>query len=431
MSDREFLLVTEYFHPDTASTGQLMTELAVGLRQRGLDVRVLTSQPNYHSGDNERQPYRDVHEGVPVRRIKAPQVRQASLARRLCNWAIFDVWVAAVLLVSSPDKEPEVLFPAITPGLSVLLSAVCRLRGWPYTYICYDLYPDQATELGYLKRGGVIDRIWGRLTAWSLRGAKRIVSNGPAMTERLIATANGALDPDKIALIHNWEDPEYIKPREKSDNWFSEEHDLVEPFVILYSGNISGFHDLETVVEAVAQIEDEVVFQVIGEGETKDEVVQRAEELGVRGEAVRFLPYQPYEDLPYSLTSGDVSLVTVRKGFEGVCVSSKLYTAMAAGDPVLTIAQPDDDETRIVREHDAGIQVEQGDAEGVVTAVRRWLDNPDLVERQGNNAREALETQYAKEVVLDEYYDLLTGAAATDETREATSMETEATTGGG
>jgi glycosyltransferase involved in cell wall biosynthesis len=339
--------------------------------------------------------------------------------------------VAAVLLVSSPDKEPEVLFPAITPGLSVLLSAVCRLRGWPYTYICYDLYPDQATELGYLKRGGVIDRIWGRLTAWSLRGAKRIVSNGPAMTERLIATANGALDPDKIALIHNWEDPEYIKPREKSDNWFSEEHDLVEPFVILYSGNISGFHDLETVVEAVAQIEDEVVFQVIGEGETKDEVVQRAEELGVRGEAVRFLPYQPYEDLPYSLTSGDVSLVTVRKGFEGVCVSSKLYTAMAAGDPVLTIAQPDDDETRIVREHDAGIQVEQGDAEGVVTAVRRWLDNPDLVERQGNNAREALETQYAKEVVLDEYYDLLTGAAATDETREATSMETEATTGGG
>ena len=63
---------------------------------------------------------------------------------------------------------------------------------------------------------------------------------------------------------------------------------------------------------------------------------------------LRFLPYQPWEDLPYSLTSADVSVVAVKEGFEGIVVSSKLYTAMAARQPVLVIAQGDDDEARIV-----------------------------------------------------------------------------------
>ena len=48
-ANKEYVLVTEYFHPDTASTGQLMTDLAVGLEERGLDMIVLTGQSNYHS----------------------------------------------------------------------------------------------------------------------------------------------------------------------------------------------------------------------------------------------------------------------------------------------------------------------------------------------------------------------------------------------
>ncbi len=407
-SETEYVLVTEYFHPDTASTGQLMTDLATGLEERGLDVTVYTGQPNYHSGDNERQPRVSTYEGVTVKRIRAPQVRQSSLARRLFNWAVFTVWMSLALLVSRPGRDREVVFVSNPPVLPVALWLVCALRRWPYTYVVYDLYPDQPVELGYLRRGGLVHRAWAWANGRALRAAEHVVVLGPVMAERVADQAGPRLDEGTVEVIHNWADEDFIEPMAKADNWFSRDHGLVEPFAVLYSGNVGEFHDLDTLVEAAAALADEPArVLVIGEGDAKADVVRRAEELGVRGDTVAFLPYQPLEDLPYSLTSADVSVVTVREGFEGVCVSSKLYTAMAAGTPVLCIAQPGDDEARIVERHDAGLTVPQGDAEGVAAAVRRWMADPDLVAEQGRNARAAFEANFTKEQSVDAYYRLL------------------------
>ncbi|GAA0218886.1 glycosyltransferase family 4 protein [Halobaculum roseum] len=407
-ANKEYVLVTEYFHPDTASTGQLMTDLAVGLRERGLDMTVLTGQPNYHSGENEKQPRVSTHGGVRVKRIRAPQVRQSSIPRRLFNWGIFTVWMFVVMLLSRTEKEREVIFVSNPPFLPVAMWLVCRIRGWDYTYIVYDLYPDQPVELDYIPEGSIPHRIWDFFNRRSFLAANHIVALGPVMKNRISRNAGPKFDESKVEIIHNWEDEDFIRPKEKAENWFSEEHGLVDQFTILYSGNIGDFHDLETLVEAAAEFENENVgVLIIGEGDNKSNIVSLAEELGIRGETVEFLPYQPWDDLPYSLTSADVSVVTVKEGFEGICVSSKLYTAMAAGDPVLTIAQPDDDESRIVDQFDAGIHVSQGDVEGIVEAIERWRSKPELVEEQGANAREAFEENFTADESIDHYYRML------------------------
>jgi glycosyltransferase involved in cell wall biosynthesis len=425
-SETEYVLLTEYFHPDTASTGKLMTDLAVGLRERGLDITVYTGQPNYHSGANERQPRETAHEGVPVTRIRVPQIRQSSMPRRLYNWVAFTVWMACTLLVSRTDREREVIFVSCPPFLPVAMWIVCRLRGWEYTYIAYDLYPDEPVELGYLERGGLAHRVWARLDRYMLLDAKHVVSLGPTMSDRLRHNGGPRFDDGKVAVIHNWADEDFIEPMAKEENWFSEEYDLVDRFTVLYSGNIAHFHDLETLVEAVAAFEDEPVrLLVIGEGDNKRTVVDLAERLGIRGDTVQFLPYQPWEDLPYSLTAGDVSVVAVKEGFEGIVVSSKLYTSMAAGEPVLAIAQSHDDESRIVDAFDAGSHVAQGDVDGVVEAIEQWRTNPELVARQGRNAREAFEHRFTRDRSIDEYYRLLAADETGTEPQPARSVATE------
>lgn len=409
-TETEYVLVTEYFHPDTASTGQLMTDLATGLQERGLDMTVYTGQPNYHSGENETQPRRSTYEGVLVKRIRAPQVRQSSLVRRLFNWGVFTVWMFFALLVSRSEREREVAFVSNPPFLPVAMWMVCRIRGWDYTYIVYDLYPDQPVELGHVREHGIIDRVWTSLNRRAFRGAKHVVALGPVMKDRISEQAGPQFDEDKVTIIHNWESEEFIKPLDKTQNWFSKEHDLVDPFTVLYSGNVGEFHDLETLVRAAAAFDDEnVTFLIIGEGDNKETIVTLAETLGVRDGTVQFLPYQPWDDLPYSLTSGDVSVVTVKEGFEGVCVSSKLYTAMAAGMPVLGIVQSDDDEARIIDTFDAGIHVEQGDVDSVVDAIETWRSNPEKRKDQGKNARVAFEEYFTKDHSIDRYYRMLTG----------------------
>lgn len=406
--DTEYVLVTEYFHPDTASTGQLMTDLAVGLENRGLDMTVYTSQPNYHSGKNTKQPSTTYHEGVLVKRISAPQVRQSSLTRRLFNWIVFVVWMSLVLLFSRPDRDRELIFVSNPPFLPIVLWPVCRLRGWDYTYIVHDLYPDQPVELNYLTEGGVVARVWHYLHEKVFSAATNVVAIGPAMKERIVRSAGADFNETKVEVIHNWEDEEFIQPVSKSENWFSREHGLVDSFTILYSGNIGEFHDLETLIRAAEEFRNEnVKFLIIGEGDNKESIVSLADELGVSDGTVEFLPYQPWDELPYSLTSGDVSVVTVKEGFEGVCVSSKLYTAMAAGMPVLCISQPYDDEAKIVKNRNAGINVPQGDINGVVSAIRRWMEDPRLVDEQGENARTSFEAEFTKSQAIDEYYEML------------------------
>jgi glycosyltransferase involved in cell wall biosynthesis len=228
------------------------------------------------------------------------------------------------------------------------------------------------------------------------------------MKGRLDAKGGPAFDDDKVRVIHNWEDEEFITPVPKSENPFSREHGLDDQFTVLYSGNIAEFHDLETLVGAAAELDgEEVQFLIIGEGDNKERIVELAERHGLRGDTVEFLPYQPWERLPYSLTAGDVSVVAVKEGFEGVVVSSKLYTAMAAGRPVLTIANANDDEARIVDRFDAGVHVEQGATEEVAAAIRRWKRDPEFRDRQGRNARTAFEEHFVKDAAVDRYYEML------------------------
>jgi glycosyltransferase involved in cell wall biosynthesis len=406
---REYVLVTEYFAPDTASTGVLMTDLAVGLRRRGLDISVLTSQPNYHSGENERQPRETVHEGVPVRRIRAPQLRQSSLPRRLFNWAVFTLVASLTLLVARTDgRDRELVFVSNPPFLPPAMWLVATLRGWGYTYVVYDLYPDNLVELGYLSRAGVAARAWSWLHRRVFRAARAVVALGPAMRARVVAVAGEGFDPGSVAVVHNWQDGSFVVPQAKADNWFSRKHDLVDRFTLVYSGNIGTFHDLDTVVEAAARVDAGVHFLVVGEGDNKAHVRGLAADLGLGPDRITFLPYQDWEVVPDSLTSGDVMIVTVEEGFEGLCVSSKLYTALATGQPVLCVARPGSDEARIVSAFDAGERVTQGDVAGVVAAIDRWRDDPERYERQAANARRAFEAHFTRDRAVDAYYTLLT-----------------------
>jgi glycosyltransferase involved in cell wall biosynthesis len=251
-----------------------------------------------------------------------------------------------------------------------------------------------------------VTRVWAAFNRHTFGHARRVVALGPTMRERICRTTGA--NPDRVAVVHNWQDGEFVRPLDKSENPFSAEHGLDAAFSLLYSGNIGGNHDLATLVHGAAALrdaEDPVRVLVVGEGDERDAVVALAAEL--EAENVAFLPYQPRAVLPHSLTSADVSVVAVERGMEGVCVSSKLYTALAAGKPVLAIASHRDDVGRLVAEFDVGRVVRQGDVAGLVAAVREWQADPALLARQGVNARTAFEAHFTRDRSVDAYYRLL------------------------
>ena len=48
---KKIRFVLQYFHPEVASTAQLMTELAEGLIEKDFKVKALSGQPTYTKSD--------------------------------------------------------------------------------------------------------------------------------------------------------------------------------------------------------------------------------------------------------------------------------------------------------------------------------------------------------------------------------------------
>ena len=100
------------------------------------------------------------------------------------------------------------------------------------------------------------------------------------------------------------------------------------------------------------------------------------------------LPYQPFDRLNESLNACDASLVTIAKGIEGISYPSKLYSSLAIGRPILTLAEVGSELREVVDTNHVGYSFTVGDAEGLADGIRRLIRDPALVAEMGRNARD-------------------------------------------
>jgi glycosyltransferase involved in cell wall biosynthesis len=404
MADDRLTILSEYFYPESSATSQLLTELAAGLTGR-FNVECITSHPNYHDEDREETlPRSEAHQGVEITRVRSTRFDKDDLLKRVVNWLTYTTASTIELLRSSSDV---VLVVSNPPTLPLAPWVRKQLQGTPYVYLIHDLYPDIAVELGLVKEGGPVENLWKRATRRVLSDADQIVVLGESMRNSVLSRYP-SVSHQQITVIHNWVEESFVEPLDKSENPFARENGSVEPFTIVYSGNIGRFHELETVVEAVDRLDQQgrdVKFLIIGEGAQKSELQTFVQENEI--DPVEFLPFQPIEKLPYSLTSGDVSLVGIKEGMEGLCVSSKLYPALAAGQPVLAVVGEGDEVELVVNDCDSGIHVDPGDVEGCCETITRWMDNPSSLEEQGENARDCFENRFTFNTALQRYRSVL------------------------
>jgi glycosyltransferase involved in cell wall biosynthesis len=155
--------------------------------------------------------------------------------------------------------------------------------------------------------------------------------------------------------------------------------------VVLHAGNLGFYGAWNTLLSAAKILRNENVGLVfVGEGANKD-----ALQASVNGSSnVRFLPFRPVEQVPHVMMAGDLHVVTVRRGLEGVVVPSKLYSILAAGRPILAVAPAESDAARIVEESGCGIAVDPDDPAAVASAIRELRDDPARLAEMGRRARE-------------------------------------------
>ncbi|MBI2933647.1 MAG: glycosyltransferase family 4 protein [Planctomycetes bacterium] len=403
------MILTQYYQPELIASAQMHSDIAVGLARKGARVRVLAAQPAIASpGAPPRQPAHEYLQGVRVRRVANPRWNRISLIGRLVNFAVTSVG-ALIQLLREPKWDLLVVDPT-SPFNPLLAWLMRRLRGLRYAFLITDVYPTIAISLGYVSPTGLVARLWHWAYRLVCRDADCVIVLGECMRRRvresLLPNGHGR----NLRVIHGWADERAITPCAKRDNPFCRDHSLHDKFVVLYSGNLGRGHDLETLLDAADRLRDdpEILFLIIGDG------AQRARLQAIAAERelpnVRFLPYQSPEIAGRSLTCGDVCVVSIRKGIEGLLFPWKFYSSLASGRPILAITDARSEVAGIIETNQCGLRAEPGDAAGVVAALRTLKDQSDLRGRMGRNARALLEARFTRERAIEAYDELFAGA---------------------
>lgn len=375
------LLLNQYFPPDTSATAKMAAMVVETLAQRH-QVTVLAGRPSYDP--SEYHPYyllrRETHGNVTVERVGSTAYPRFRMRGRVSNYLTY---LALAVLRALTIRADVVLAMTDPPIVGLAGALVTALSGRPFVYNIRDLYPDMALG-GEIVRPSRWVAGWEKLHRRALRRAARVIVLGEDMRDRIVAKG---MDPARVVVIRDGAPiPENVPTR---NDPVAREIRCGFSFVVLHAGNLGFYGAWETLVRAAKLLEnDGVGFVFLGEGAARPQI-----EASAAGcPAVRFLPFRPPEQIPCVLAAGDVHVVTVRRGLEGVVVPSKLYGILAAGRPVLAVAPPETDVARIVQSAGCGVAVDPDDPAAVAKAVRALARDPERIAHMGRRAREVAPT---------------------------------------
>ncbi len=385
------LVLNQYYWPGVEATAQLLTDLCEALADE-YEIRVLTGVLHGH----EDGPRRVVRNGVEVIRVSSTAFERSRLGLRALNYGTYLTNALAEALLG---PRPDIVLTMTDPPMVGDVGLVAARRfGVPLLVISEDVFPEIATKLRRLESPLLVG-VLRQLVALYLKRADRVVAIGETMRRRL--EEKGA-PGSRIRVIPNWIDTQSISPQPRDNEW-SRANRLDGTFVVMHSGNVGHAQNLDVLVRATTFLRDLDQLQVviIGFGARHADMTALAKRL--EADRVRFLPYQPRELLPLSLSAADLHFVGLVKGLAGYVVPSRLYGILAAGRPVVVAADPESETAQVVERAGCGVLVPPGRPELLARVLRDAHDGKLDLEGMGRRGREYVTREADRTIAVARY----------------------------
>ena len=369
---------------------------------RGYRVTVISSDRDFED-PSKRYPRYVKRDGVDVHRVPWASFGKRTIFLRALSMGMF---MLHCLWAVISRRDVDAILVSTSPPLCGVAATVGHvLRGTPFLYWVMDLNPDQLIVLGKIGRNSLTARISNLIQRRVLRRAGVVIPLDRFMEERLLRKADFR---HKSHIIPPWPHERPAPSLDHTDNWFREKHDLQDRFVIMYSGNHGLSTPVETMLAAAKQLEDtpQVQFLFVGGGVRKkmiDEAIASD-----RPTNVRSLPYQPREDLRFSLSSADLHLVSMEENVVGIVHPCKIYGAMTMGRPIVLLGPRPCHASEILETEQIGWQVDTDDADGMAAAIREALALPSGEIREiGARAKELADRRFSRDALCSSFCDRL------------------------
>lgn len=391
----------QFYFPEGWGGAQLPRDLTTHLAERGIRVEVICGSDQYAPQEADDHIPDPRAAGVVIRRV--PRLFGGAIhSRKLLKQLWFYVASVPLLILR---RAPDVFVTQTNPPLLVPLVAIAAwLRRRPFIIIAQDMYPEVMFAHGMARPDSVSGRVLSKLFAWAYGRAKRVVALGDVMAQRLLAKGVAS---SRIEIIPNWATGDESIER-GARNKLRSAWGLDDCFVVLYSGNMGIAHDVTSPLRMLQRVlprHPHVRLLFIGGGSRLAEAKQAAKELGVE-HAVQFRPLVSAAELPHSLGLAQLALVTLREGFEGLVVPSKLQGYMARGVPTLYVG-PHSDAEQVLSASGGGKCFRNDAIQQIAEYVESLIERPEQLQAMTDAAVEYYNRHLGRASGLQKYERLI------------------------
>lgn len=402
---KHILFFAHYFYPDVASTGQLLTEVCESLVDE-FEITVICAVPSYTGKIDDKYKnsrfFYDKYKEINIIRVSVPEFKKTNKFSRVKNISCYFInSLLALRKLNNIDVIFTISQPPVLGGLLGMLGK--KIKKCKFIYNIQDFNPEQIEAVNYSSSSFII-KIMKLIDNITIKSADKILLVGRDQQETLKNRNKEFIK--KSLVINNWTDDEKIYPLTKENDLvinLKKQYNLENKFIIMYSGNLGLYYDLENIIKLSQKFKDneDIAFVFAGDGAVKESL--ELYKKNNNSQNIYILPYQPKENLNISLNMADVHFVINAKGIKGVSVPSKLYGVMAAGKTVLGVLEEGSEARMIIEESNCGLCTEPGNYDEIEKIIRSFYIDKDKLEKFENNARQYLEKNLCKQISLEKY----------------------------
>jgi glycosyltransferase involved in cell wall biosynthesis len=390
--------------PDRQSTRTY--DLARKLVERGHHVTIFSAGFSHYSFREERVPANKNWVTEECNGVRFIWLRtfpyQKNDWRRMLNMASFcwrTFWAACKLR----DKPDVVSGVSVHPFAALTGWFLSLINGSRFFVEITDLWPEVLIDFGMLSRRSPITWMLRRLEKFLYRRAERILMIWPR-TEEYVQRLG--ISPEKVVWLPHVAELSRYASLEPYDGI------VRNPFTVMYLGTFNNSTGTWVVPDAANLLQDRglrnVRFVLVGDGSTKNDLMKRCEQYGLRN--VEFRGLVPKKDIATLMNQADAFLVTLKNVpllKYGISLN-KVCDYLASGRPTIFAGTPGYDP---VQHANAGISVLGESPEALADGIQHLLALiPEERVQMGRNGREYVARVHGLDVVAGRLESVLLGS---------------------
>lgn len=405
---KNILIITDSYPPEIRSAALLMKDLADELLDKSHNVWVATSEPKYNLAGNKAAVWPEIADEnrVKVLRIKTLPHHKVNFIIRGIAQLLMPYIFFRKIKKNIKEKIDTVIIHSPPLPLTLVAYKVKKFYGAKYVLNLHDIFPQNAIDLGVLKKWKHWPVIWlfEQMEKSAYKNSDLIVV--PSNEHKKFVEKKRNVSKEKTQVVYHWIDSELFLKAQKTGR-FRKLYGLENKFVFLFGGVLGPSQGLDLFIRIADKIRDnkDIVFLFVGDGSAKENLMKMAEELKL--ENVAFKPFVSLEEYPELVKDCDVGIISLTSQNTTPAVPAKILGYMAAAVPVVAFLHKESDGLLIVKEAQCGYGAVSDNEEKATEIILKMYNEKEKMKEYGENGLKYLLANMEKKICVDKFEKLL------------------------